>query len=322
MSTALLRGAALGQLRGADLSLSGGRHVVLSNEHEPLRDLIDLLGGRRAPRAGRLLLDGVAPASSPATRRRVAALFADEALPPARSVAESVGRALAARGTSTDAASRVLEASSLTHLAGHAPRALGPRETRSVALALALAHDSAQLFALHEPLTTLVPSSFVLAELDRHTARGAIVLAATSSSADANALGGAWLCLELGRLRATPGASPRLGAGPWQQLLVDAADARALAATLHESPLGLTTEQVSATQLKVSGTTLDETVREIARLARQHGIELTRLEPTLPPVEALMAARAGFARGAYEASRLAAHESVRPPVAPYGGGGT
>jgi hypothetical protein len=248
-------------------------------------------------------------------------LFADEALPPARSVADSVERALAARGTAAGGASRLLEASGLAHLAGHAPRALGPRETRSVALALALAHETAQLFALHEPLTTLVPSSFVLAELDRHTARGAIVVTATSSSADANVLGGAWLCLELGRLRATPGPSPRLGAGPWQQLVVDTADARALAAALHESPLGLTTEQASATQLKVSGTTLDETVREIARLAREHGVELTRIEPTLPPVEALMAARAGFARGAYEASRLAAHESVRAPAS-YGGGNT
>jgi ABC-type multidrug transport system ATPase subunit len=322
MSTAILQGAALGQLRGVDLSLSGGRHVVLSNEHEPLRDLIDLLGGRRAPRSGRMLLDGTSPASSPAARRRLAALVADDALPPAASVAQSIGRALGARGTTAEGAVRLLEASGLAHLAGHAPRALGPRETRSVALALALAHDTAQLFALHEPHTTLVPSSHVLDELDRHAARGAIVVTATSSSADANLLGGAWLCLELGRLRASPGPSPRLGAGPWQQLVVDAADARALSAALHGSPLGLTTEQTSATQLKVSGTTLDETVREIARLAREHGIELTRIEPALPPVEALMAARAGFARGAYEASRLAAHESVRAPAAAYGGGST
>jgi ABC-type multidrug transport system ATPase subunit len=321
MSTALVQGAALGQVRGVDLTLSGGRYVVLSNEQEPLKDLIDLLAGRRGPSSGRVLLDGVAPVSSAATRRQVAALFADETLAPAASVTASVALALTARGSAPESASRVLEASGLAHLAQRAPRALGQRETRSVALALALAHDGGQLFAFHEPLTTLVPSSHVLEQLDRHTARGAIVLAATSSSADANALGGAWLCLELGRLRAAAGGSPRLGAGPWQQLLVEAVDAQALATLLHESPLGLTTAPVSATQLKVSGPTLDETVREIAQLARQHGIELTRIEPALPPVEALMAARAGFARGAYEASRLAAQESVRAPsVPPYAGG--
>jgi hypothetical protein len=41
-------------------------------------------------------------------------------------------------------------------------------------------------------------------------------------------------------------------------------------------------------------------------LARKHAIEIQRIEAAVPPVEALMAARAGFARGAYEASRAAA----------------
>jgi hypothetical protein len=100
---------------------------------------------------------------------------------------------------------------------------------------------------------------------------------------------------------------PRLGAGPWQQVLVETDDARALSQLLHDSPNGLSTELGLAPQLlKVTGPSLDVTVQELIALARKHGVEIRRIEATTPPVDTLMAARAGFARGAYEASRAAA----------------
>lgn len=318
MTALLFQGAGLGPLRSVDLQLVPGRYVVLSNEGESLRTLVALGAGREAPRVGRVLLDGAAPALSPTARRRIAALFEDEALPPQRTVQASVARALGARGENPAQAAQLLADAGLAQLAQLAPRTLGPRELRSVALALALAHGSATVVVLHEPLTTLLAKQYVLDALERHSARGAVVLATTTSSADANLLGGSWLCIELGRLQATP--PPRLGQGPWQQVLVEAADARALSLLLHDSTLGLTTELGGpASQLKVSGPALDETVREIITLARKHGIELTRLEPALPPVEALLAAHAGFARGAYEASRLAAH-GAQPAAPTYGTG--
>lgn len=303
---AVLRAAALGQLRSADLDLAPGRYVVLANEGAPLWSLIAVLAGREPPRSGQVLLDGAQPARAPAVRRQVAALFADEVLPPAKNVLSSVSKALSARGTTT-APAQLLADAGLSQLADVAPRVLGPRETRSVALALALAHDGAALFALHEPLTTLVPAAFVLRRLDEHTARGALVLTATTSPADATALGGHWLCVELGRLRSLGNATPRLGSGPWQQVLVEASDAAALSQALRQSPHRLTTELGAAPgALKVKGPALDITVHELIKLARQHGIELYRIEATVPPVEALLAARAGFARAAYEASRAAA----------------
>lgn len=304
---ALLRGAALGQLRSADLELTPGRYVVLGNEGAPLWNLIAVLGGREPPRSGHVLLDGAPPAHNPAARRQIAALFADEVLPPAKTVLSSLSKALAARGATT-APAQLLADAGLSQLADVATGALGPRETRSVALALALSHDSAALFALHEPLTTLVPAAFVLQRLDEHTARGALVVTATTSTADATALGGQWLCVELGRLRSLPGATtPRLGAGPWQQVLVETSDPSALSRALQQSPHGLTTELgASPGALKVMGPALDVTVHELITLARQHQIELHRIEAAVPPVEALMAARAGFARAAYEASRAAA----------------
>jgi ABC-type transport system involved in cytochrome c biogenesis ATPase subunit len=307
-----LKGAALGQLRSADLDLAPGRYVVLANEGPPLWNLIAVLAGREPPRSGHVLLDGAAPARDASVRRKVAALFADEALPPAKTVLSSLGKALAARGA-PDAPVRVLSDAGLSQLADVAPGTLGPRETRSVALALALSHDGAALFALHEPLTTLVHAAFVLERLDEHTARGALVLTATTSPADATLLGGQWLCVELGRLRSLPGATtPRLGAGPWQQVLVETSDRAALSQALRQSPHGLKTELgASQSALKVMGPALDITVHELVTLARQHQIELFRIEPAVPPVEALMAARAGFARAAYEASRLAAQGGAR-----------
>ena len=308
---AVLRGAALGQLRSADLDLGPGRYVVLANEGAPLWNLIAVLGGREPPRSGHVLLDGAPPARAPAVRQKVAALFANEALPPAKTVLSSVGKALAARG-STEAPTQLLADAGLSQLVTLAPRALGPHETRSVALALALSHDGAALFALHEPLTTLVPAALVLRRLDEHTARGALVLTATTSPADATALGGHWLCVELGRLRSLGDTTPRLGSGPWQQVLVETSDAAALSQALRQSPHRLTTELGSAPgALKVKGPALDITVHELLTLARQHDIELYRIEASVPPVEALLAARAGFARAAYEASLVAAHGGAR-----------
>ena len=302
---AKLHAAALGELRGAELELPPGRYAVLSNEPGPLASLIAVLTGREPPRSGRVLLDGVAPASEPATRRKIAALFADEALLPAKTVLGSLAKALLARGGASDAAQLLAEAE-LSELGSLAPSSLGQRETRSVALALALCHDAAELVALHEPLTTLVPARFVLARLEAHTARGAIVLSTTTNAADATTLGGRWLCVELGRLRASEATTARLGAGPWQQVLVESKHARELAQLLLDSAHGLATEVGAAPDsLKITGPALDVTVQELISVARQHDLEIRRIEAAVPPVEALLAARAGFARGAYEASRAA-----------------
>ncbi len=310
---AVLQQAALGALRGADLDLAPGRYVVLSSEREPLADLVSVLAGVQPPSRGNLALDGVPPSVSPALRRKLAALLPEEALPPAKTVEQSVGKALFARGANGKEAGSVLEEAGLSRFAALRPETLGARETRSVALALALAHGAAELLALHEPLATLLPAAHVLTRLDEHTARGALVLATTTSPADATLLGGAWLCVELGRVRATSGPAPRLGVGPWQQVSVETRDARALAQLLHESPLGLSSELgASAEGLKITGPALDVTVREVIALARAHRIEIGRIEAAIPPVEALMAARAGFARGAYEASRVAAHAALAP----------
>lgn len=317
----VLQGAALGALRGADLDLARGRYVVLSNEPGTLEALASLLSGREAPRSGHVLLDGSAPARSPGLRRRVAAVFADESLPPAATTRGAVEQALALRGQASSLARTVLAEAELAHLLDVAPGALAERDLRAVALALALSHDGAELLVLHEPLTTSFPRRALLEALEQCTLRGATIIVTTASSADAITLGGEWLCVELGRLRAA--APPRLGAGPWQRVVVACTNVAELSRALHDSPLGLAVELgVEPGTVNVTGSALDVTVREVIAISRARGLELTRLEPVAPPVEALLAARAGFARGAYEAARIAAlgvppaTAALPPSVAP------
>lgn len=314
MTRLVFRRAGLGQLRAADLELSAGRYVLLSTEAEAMASVIALACGREAPRSGYVTLDGEAPASSPELRRKIGALFVQESLPPARTVVESVALALSARRAREGLARSLLEDFGLGGFAAASPQSLAERELRSVALALALAHDTATLLALEEPLTTLLPKALILSALDRHNARGALVLTATTSSADAALLGGTWLCVELGSLKPAPATTPRLGSGAWQQLLVEASDPRALSLALQGSGRELLTEVGSTPfALKVTGPALELTAREVIAHARQHGIEISRMEASVPPVEALLAARAGFARGSYEAARNAALEAARPP---------
>jgi ABC-type sulfate/molybdate transport systems ATPase subunit len=279
---------------------------VLASESEPLQALVAILSGREAPSSGRVRLGDSAPSATPQTRRSIAALFADEALPPASNVESSVALALETRGDTPKRATELLTAAGLDELRGLRPGSLDQRATRSVALALALAHEQAALLALHEPLSTSLDAAWVLRELDRHTARGAIVLATTTSSADALLLGGSWLSLELGRVRSDAATTPRLGAGPFQRVVVEADDANALARLLQASPLQLTLIASAPRSLEIIGPALDITVHEVVALSREHGIELRRVTATVAPVEVLMAARAGFARGAYEAARAAA----------------
>jgi ABC-type taurine transport system ATPase subunit len=100
-------------------------------------------------------------------------------------------------------------------------------ERRSLGLALALAHESARLLVLYEPLgTSSVATSSVHAELERATAGGATVLVLTTSVESALAFGGPSVWLERGVLRGAPlaalpeaVAAPAMAARPDNQIV-------------------------------------------------------------------------------------------------------
>ena len=136
----------------------------------------------------------------------------------------------------------------------------------------------------------------------------------TTSPADATTLGGSGCASSSGGC-APPGHSARLGAGPWQQVLVETRTrgrSRALAARVPARPVDRAGRLAGA--LKVRGSRARRHGARADSLARKHGHRAHRIEAAVPPVEALLAARAGFARGAYEAARLAASRPARPPA--------
>jgi ABC-type taurine transport system ATPase subunit len=218
--------ASLGALLHAEGRFGPGRSVVLGDDSRALSVLAAVASGSEAPERGRALLNGVPLDASPAARRHTASLLADEVLPPAHTVEEAVTRILAARA-SRRTANEALGAFGLSRWNARRASELDWDERRSLGLALALAHESARLLVLYEPLgTSSVPASTVHAELERAIAGGATVLLLTTSVESALAFGGPTVWLERGVLRGTPLAAqleavtaPEMAARPANQVV-------------------------------------------------------------------------------------------------------
>jgi hypothetical protein len=91
-----LKGAARGILYGVSLDLGDTDVAVLGGIEDGTLALVEALVGRRAPDRGTIKVDGQAPFSSPELRRDIASFGVEPALPPARTVAASVGLATSA----------------------------------------------------------------------------------------------------------------------------------------------------------------------------------------------------------------------------------
>jgi ABC-type taurine transport system ATPase subunit len=222
----VLTQASHGALLHAEWRFGPGRSVVLGDDSRALSVLGAVASGSEVPQRGRALLDGVPLDASPAARRQTASLLADEVLPPAPTVEQAVTRILLARA-SRRTAGEALGAFGLSRWGVRRASELDWDERRSLGLALALAHESARLLVLYEPLgTSSVPASTVHAELERATAGGATVLVLTTSVESALAFGGPSVWLERGVLRGAPlaalpeaVAAPAMAARPENQLV-------------------------------------------------------------------------------------------------------
>ncbi|HET7544373.1 MAG TPA: ATP-binding cassette domain-containing protein [Polyangiaceae bacterium] len=275
-----------------------GMHVVVGTERDGTGTLLELAAGMLKPAAGSVQLDGSAPWSEARTRRRIASLFASEALLPARDVAGALTLLLGARGDTRSALS-VLDSAGLAHFAKQRVSALTPSETRALALGLALSHEQPALLALHEPLSTGggLSRDFVVQTLNERSAAGAIVLCCTSRLEDAARLGGSASALERGSLLAHVQAQPTQGA---ITLRVHTAEPRRLAARLSEAPDVSGVEWAGGHELLVRGPDLERLAHSVVANARAEAIRITALKPDAPALEALAAERAGLAQAYYE----------------------
>jgi ABC-2 type transport system ATP-binding protein len=288
-----------GELRAVSASFDAQRLVVLGAEADGTSTLLALAAGAVPPAQGRVLLDGSAVNRSAALRRQVASLLAEEALPPARSIRAALELALRARN---DARSPhiVLDAAGLAPFADRRPQTLTRRETRTVALALALSHPRPLLIALHEPLALVgaLSEAFILEAITRFA--GAIVLCSASRVEDAARLGRVAGKLESGQWL---GAEQALAPLASITLRVRTPEPRRLAARLAEAPDISAVEWSGGQELLVRGNELERVAHSVIANARAEAIRIDALKQAAPSLEELAAARAGLAQAAFERAR-------------------
>jgi ABC-2 type transport system ATP-binding protein len=296
-----------GELRAVSASFDAKRQVVLGTEPDGTNTLLTLAAGVATPARGRVLLGGLAPSSSAAVRRQVASLFAEEALPPARTVSFALELALRARGDARSAHS-VLDAAGLAPWAARKPGRLTPRDRRAIALAFALSHPRPALVALHEPLSLVgvLSEAFIVQSLARFNV--AIVLCTASRLEDATRLGRVVAALERGQWLDAQTASPQLAS---ITLRVRTPEPRRLAARLSEAPDVTAVEWAGGQELLVRGTELERVAHSVVANARAEAIRIDALKQAAPALEELAAARAGLARAAFERARGATENSAR-----------
>src|SRR5690606_7241317 len=197
-------------LRGIDLELAAGLHVVLGADADGSRELVEIVSGVRRPQRGTVRVLGRDPFRTPAVRRRIASLLAEEQLPHAATVEQLVGHALALHAQPASDALRALSDVGIEAWRARRPSSLDAHERRTVALAIALAQAPALLVA-HEPLARVaaVERGRVIERLNALAAKDTCVLCTTSSPRDALELADAVWLLEAGRLTRRPSPARR-----------------------------------------------------------------------------------------------------------------
>lgn len=309
-------------LRGIDLELAAGLHVVLGAEADGSRELVEIVSGVRRPQRGTVRVLGRDPFRTPAVRRRIASLLAEEQLPHAATVEQLVGHALALHAQPASDALRALSDAGIEAWRTRRPSSLDAHERRTVALAIALAQAPALLVA-HEPLARVaaVERGRVIERLNALAAKDTCVLCTTSSPRDALELTDAVWLLEAGRLTRRPSPARReLVPGHAAEFLVHAEDARSLGRRLSEDPAVKAVEwddERTPGQLRVRGDDAAASARAIVRAAAAGAHTLTRLTLVPPSLSSVRAATHALAQAAYEhAYRTAQHYYGVPPPAP------
>ena len=273
--------------------LDSGSHVLLGSERDGTSSVVMLAAGLVKPNSGRILLAGQAPFSSASARRTIGSLCSQERLPSARHAAGALQLALQARGEARSALS-VLDAANLAHLAMRRLSDLSDRETRALALALALSHPKPTLLTLHEPLALLgiVQERFLLDTLAQCAARGAIVLSTASRAEDARRLGGEIHALERGIWLDLPANRT-----PHYQvtLRVQTPNSEQLATCLADAPGVAAVTQVGSSELLIYGMDLERMAGSVVARARAASVRISALREDTATLEPLAAARAGVA---------------------------
>jgi ABC-type thiamine transport system ATPase subunit len=296
-------------LAGVSLELRGGVCVVVGDEADGTGELALLCAGVRAPRRGRVALDGRAPFASPTCRRGIASLLPDETLPPGLDVR---GWLAPLEGLIGVSAAAVLDDAALEPT--RALTDLTSAERRSLALALALAHPRPRLVVLHDPLAS-GDADVRQRTLSRITelGRSSAVLVTTPALADARRIAGSVYRLDRGLLTPAPQAAWPGGTNAGGAVVIDieADEPRALLAMLALAPAitELRFDEIHGL-ISARGTELEPLANAIARAAIDARTTLRLLRPQTDDLEAARALHTGSLHAAYAASRNRAQSGV------------
>lgn len=298
------RGRARGTLNGISFSLPTGVFAFVGAPEDGTIALVDVLSGARAPSRGHVQVVGASPERSSRLRARMGVLSPEPSLPSARSVAELVTTALAARGQTLRAID-VLASFGLDYLASRLPQSLSFAETRAVELALALSTPSPTLVVLYEPLVDVAINllGVVRERIQQLANEGACVVVTTSSPTDARSLSDEIFVLQRGSVirdvsivaaqnvpmliawvRPT---DPSQGLAPIRRLAQALADRPEVSSVAWSDAAG---QSAQAAELRLSGSDLDAAALALADAATEVGAVVEAITPASPGLTRLRAA--------------------------------
>lgn len=335
------RGAARGSLQGVSLTLGPGVHVFVGAPEDGTIALCEVLAGAARPLRGSLRFRDQEPWQSPAARAQVGALLAQPDLPDARSVRVSVSLALAAMARPAGDTDLLLAQVGLGALAPRATQTLTFAEARAVELALALAvaerAPAPALLVLFEPCADVaIPAAARVVDeaIAAARGRGACVVIATSSPADARRLGDVLWILHRGAVvRREAGDGKGLAFGDAEIVVWvgegGGAAVRTLAAALADQPAVRSTlwEDPPAGSgrpplLRVRGLDRDACALAVIDAAARAHLPLEAITSAAPDLAAVRSASLAWMQKVRAAVRPAARVAVpgaaRPPQKPAG----
>lgn len=314
------RAVAPGPRRGGvalELALRPGLHALVGGPADGLFSIAPLAGGLVRPRSGRVLVDGHAPFSDAALRRRIGATSAAAALPAIGSVRALVAACARLRGERADPLARI----GVATLAERRIASLSNGEARAVDLALALATPRPLAIVVTEPFAGVAGADHaaIVRALAEAADDGACVVVATASVADAIDVGGALHLLEAGRIVRSLAAADAQGLVPGRglELRVATDSPRELAAALARDPAVVAVSwdaERAASVLTVRGDDPDAAAIAIARKAVEVRARIDAITPVAPGLEEVRAASAGLALAAHHAAYRAWNRAWTPPA--------
>lgn len=277
--------AHLGELRGAQARLEPGMHVFWGTRSDGAADLICALSGAERLRRGKVTLDGVVVGKSPAARRSVASLLAEEPVLGTASVASLATQALQLAGETTTA-ELALALVGAEDLATRSHATLSQDQRRWVALGIALARTSAKVLALQDPQWACPASKVdrVFTALQQ-AADTRVVVVATADAEVASRLGGVHYLMRAGVIAGTATSARALAA--WaldgvEVCLQTVAPAQVCALLSQSEEVTAALFDARSGEVSLRGRSLEALCEEITRVFHNNRLELRALTTKAP----------------------------------------